>query len=418
MLDVAAIRKDFPILARPIHGRRLVYLDNAATTQKPRQVIGALTEFYETSNANIHRGIHTLAEEATAQYEGVRGKVAAFVGAASEHEIIFTRNTTESINLVANAWGRRNLAPGDVVVLTEMEHHSNIVPWQLVAQATGAVIRAIPLLPGGTLDLDAARQIIGAGTVKIVAVGHMSNVLGTINPVGEIAAMAHAAGALVCIDGAQSVPHLPVDVTAIDADFYAFSAHKMLGPTGVGVLYGKRDLLAAMDPYQGGGSMIARVEIESSSYAEGPAKFEAGTPNIAGVVAFGAALDYLANLGMANVRAHEVELTQYALDELRTMDEVRIHGPGEMTARGSVISFSFADLHPHDISQLLDSRGIAVRAGHHCAQPLHRCLNVEVGSTTRASFSIYNGRDDVDALVEGLRYTGAFFGVPTAAGTR
>jgi cysteine desulfurase/selenocysteine lyase len=418
MLDVARIRRDFPILSRSIHGRRLVYLDNAATSQKPRQVIEALTAFYQTSNANIHRGIHTLAEEATARYEGVRGKVAAFIDAGSAEEIVFTRNTTESINLVANAWGRKYLAPGDLIVLTEMEHHSNIVPWQLVAQATGAVIRAIPLLPGGTLDLDAARRIIGAGGVKLVAVGHMSNVLGTINPVAEIAAMAHAAGALVCIDGAQSVPHLPVDVRALDADFYAFSAHKMLGPTGVGVLYGKRELLAAMAPYQGGGSMITRVEIESSSYAEGPAKFEAGTPNIADVVAFGAALDYLAGLGMANVRAHELELTQYALDALRNLDGVHVHGPREVAERGGVISFSFADLHPHDVSQLLDSRGIAVRAGHHCAQPLHRCLNVEAGSTTRASFYIYNDRDDVDALVEGLRYTSAFFGIPSMAGSR
>jgi cysteine desulfurase/selenocysteine lyase len=418
MLDVPHIREDFPVLKRLVHGRRLVYLDNAATTQKPRQVIRALTQFYETSNANIHRGIHTLAEEATALFEGTREKVAGFIGAGRSEEIIFTRNTTEGINLVASAWGRRHLGPGDVIVLTEMEHHSNIVPWQLVAQATGATITAVPLLPDGTLDLDAARRIIGGGGVKIVAVTHMSNVLGTINPVGEMIAMAHAAGALAVIDGAQSVPHLPVDVRALDADFYAFSAHKMLGPTGVGVLYGKHDLLAAMDPYQGGGSMIAKVLIESSTYAEGPAKFEAGTPNIADVVAFGAALDYLAALGMANVRAHEMELTQYAIDELRRLEEVRVYGPTDVRQRGGVVTFAFADLHPHDISQSLDARGIAVRAGHHCAQPLHACLNVEVGSTTRASFYIYNDRDDVDALVEGLRYTGEFFGVPSLASAR
>ena len=415
MLDVTRIREDFPILRRTVHGRRLVYLDNAATTQKPRQLIDTLTRFYETSNANIHRGIHTLAEEATVLYEGVRGKVAGFIGAGMVDEIIFTRNTTESINLVANAWGRRNLGPGDVIVLTQMEHHSNIVPWQLVAQATGATIRAIPLLPDGTLDLDAARALIGGGRVKMVAVGHMSNVLGTINPVEELAAMAHAAGALITIDGAQSVPHLPVDVQAIDADFYAFSAHKMLGPTGVGVLYGRHALLAAMDPYQGGGSMIAKVQIESSTYADGPAKFEAGTPNIADVVAFGAAIDYLQALGMANVREHEIELTQYALDELRRLSDIHIYGPREVSERGGIVTFAFADLHPHDVSQALDARGIAVRAGHHCAQPLHACLNVTVGSTTRASFYIYNDRDDVDALLEGLRYTGAFFGIPTMA---
>ncbi len=418
MLDVTRIKEDFPILQRRVHGRRLVYLDNAATTQKPRPVIGALTGFYETSNANIHRGIHTLAEEATLAYEGVRDKVSAFINAGSEHEIIFTRNTTESINLVAHAWGRENLGPGDVIVLTEMEHHSNIVPWQLVAKATGATIRAVPLLPDGTLDLDAARRLIGAGNVKMVAVAHMSNVLGTINPVAEIAAMAHAAGALVTIDGAQSVPHLPVDVRALDADFVAFSAHKMLGPTGVGVLYGKREHLKAMAPYQGGGSMISKVLIESSTYAEGPAKFEAGTPNIADVVAFGAALDYLSALGMANVRAHEIELTQYALDCLQSLGEVQIYGPTDVQQRGGVVTFAFAGLHPHDISQTLDSRGIAVRAGHHCAQPLHACLNVEVGSTTRASFYIYNDRDDVDALVDGLKYTAKFFGIPASAAAR
>jgi cysteine desulfurase/selenocysteine lyase len=412
MLDVARIRQDFPILSRRIHGQRLVYLDNASSTQKPRQVIEALTRFYETSNANIHRGIHTLTEEASAAYEGMRGKVARFFNAGSDEEIVFTRNTTEAINLVAAAWGRGNLRPGDAIVISEMEHHSNIVPWQLIAQATGATIRAIPLRLDGTLDLDAARQMIGARDVKMVAVSHMSNVLGTINPVADLAEMAHAAGALITVDGAQSAPHLPVDVRAIDADFFALSAHKMLGPTGVGVLYGKREHLAAMGPYQGGGSMISRVEIESSTYAEGPAKFEAGTPNIADVVAFGAALEYLTALGMANVRAHEVDLVGYALDELRRLEELQIYGPLDVEQRGGVIAFAFAGLHPHDVSQTLDSRGIAVRAGHHCAQPLHRVLNVEVGSTTRASFYIYNDRDDVDALIDGLKYTADFFGVP------
>ncbi len=415
MLNVDQIRQDFPILARQVHGRRLVYLDNAATTQKPRQMIQSLTDFYETSNANIHRGIHTLAEEATVAFEGVRGMVARFIHAADEREIIFTRNTTESINLVANAWGRRNLKPGDVIVLTEMEHHSNIVPWQIVAQATGATIRAIPLLPDGTLDLNAARAIIGAGAVKMVAVTQMSNVLGTINPIADLAAMAHAVGALITVDGAQSAPHLPVDMDAIDADFFAFSAHKMLGPTGVGVLYGRQAHLAVMDPYQGGGSMIARVRIESSTYAEGPARFEAGTPNIADVVAFGAALDYLTALGMENVRAHEVELTGCAIDRLCRLPETRVFGPLDVDRRGGVLAFDFAGLHPHDISQMLDSRGVAVRAGHHCAQPLHACLNIEVGSSTRASFYIYNDRDDVDALIDALEYTGRFFGIPALA---
>jgi cysteine desulfurase / selenocysteine lyase len=414
MLDVARIKEDFPILSRRVHGRRLVYLDNAATTQKPRQVIAALAGFYETSNANIHRGIHTLAEEATAAYEGVRSKVASFIGASDEAEIVFTRNTTEAINLVASAWGRRSLRPGDTIVLTQMEHHSNIVPWQLVAQATGAVIQATPLLPDGTLDMDAARALIRPG-VKMVAVTHMSNVLGTINPVAELAELAHAAGALITVDGAQSAPHLPVDVSALGADFFAFSAHKMLGPTGVGVLFGKREHLAAMDPYQGGGSMIARVRIDASTYAEGPAKFEAGTPNIADVVAFGAAIDYLNTIGMANVRAHELELVEYAIDRLRRLPDLRLYGPLDLDRRGGVLTFDFAGLHPHDISQTLDSRGIAVRAGHHCAQPLHAHLKIEVGSSTRASFYIYNDHDDVDALIEGLAYTGEFFGVPAVA---
>jgi cysteine desulfurase/selenocysteine lyase len=414
MLDVATIKQDFPILKRQVHGRRLVYLDNASSTQKPRQVIEAITRFYETSNANIHRGIHTLTEEASAAYEGMRGRVARFLNAGSDDEIVFTRNTTESINLVANAWGRAFLRPGDVILLTEMEHHSNIVPWQIVAKATGARIRAVPLRRDGTLEMDIAREMIGAGEVKMVAVSHMSNVLGTINPVADIVAWAHAAGALVTVDGAQSAPHLPVDVRSLDADFFALSAHKMLGPTGVGVLYAKKEHLAAMDPYQGGGSMIARVQIESSTYAEGPAKFEAGTPNIADVVAFGAALDYLSALGMDAVRAHEVELTAYALDRLATLEDVTVYGPLDPERRGGVIAFALDEIHPHDVSQALDSRGIAVRAGHHCAQPLHAVLNVATGSTSRASFYIYNDRDDVDALIDGLRYTADFFGVPAA----
>jgi cysteine desulfurase/selenocysteine lyase len=416
MLDVTRIRQDFPILDRRVNGHRLVYLDNGATTQKPRQVIDALVRFYTLHNANIHRGIHTLAEEATALYEDVRAKAAAFINAPSAAEIVFTRNTTESINLVASAWGGTHLQPGDVIVVTEMEHHSNLVPWQLVARATGAQVRAIPFLADGTLDMAAARSIIGAGRVHLVAVTQMSNVLGTINPVAELAGMAHAAGALILVDGAQSVPHLPVDVRALDLDFLAFSAHKMLGPTGVGVLWGRRTLLEAMDPYQGGGSMIASVAIEESTWADVPQKFEAGTPNIADVVAFGPALDYLRDLTMDAVRAHELDLTAYALDALAGIPAVTVHGPPDACNRGGLLAFTYADLHPHDVSQVLDQYGVAVRAGHHCAQPLHRCLNLEAGATTRASFSIYNDRDDVDALVAALRETGRFFSIPAPAG--
>jgi cysteine desulfurase / selenocysteine lyase len=418
MLDIAGIREDFPILNRQIHGRRLVYLDNGATTQKPRQVVDALTNFYTNHNANIHRGIHTLAEEATAQYEQVREHVAALINAPDPAEIVFTRNTTESINLVAMAWGRKFLRAGDEIVVTEMEHHSNIVPWQLVAQATGSRVRAIPFLSDGTLDVDAARRFVRSGRVRLVAATHVSNVLGTVNPVTELAALAHDAGALFLADGAQSVPHMPVDVQALGLDFLAFSAHKMLGPTGVGVLWGRRELLEAMDPYQGGGSMIATVAIEESTWAEIPQKFEAGTPNIADVVAFGAALDYLGDLGMDHVRQHEVALTAYALDQLLALDGVTIHGPLDVEQRGGLIAFTFADLHPHDVSQVLDQYGIAVRAGHHCTQPLHRCLNLEAGATTRASFYVYNDRDDVDALVAALGETGRFFGVPALTPTR
>ncbi len=414
MLDVARIRADFPILNRQVHGRRLVYLDNGATTQKPVQVIEALTRFYSLHNANVHRGVHTLSDEATELYEDVRAKVAAFINAHSAAEIVFTRNTTESINLVASGWARRNLRPGDEIVVTAMEHHSNLVPWQLAAAATGARVRAIPFLADGTLDMDNARQVLGSGKARLLAVVHMSNVLGTINPVEELTRLAHDAGALVLVDGAQSVPHLPTDVRELDADFLAFSAHKMLGPTGVGVLWGRRGLLDAMDPYQGGGSMIATVEIEHSTWAETPQKFEAGTPNIADVVAFGAAIDYLLDLGMGNVRAHEVALTRYALEQLAALPETHIFGPAQPEQRGGIITFGYAGLHPHDIAQVLDQYGVAVRAGHHCTQPLHRALNLDVGATTRASLYIYNDRDDIDALVDALGRTGRFFGVTGA----
>jgi cysteine desulfurase/selenocysteine lyase len=406
--DVDVIRRDFPILRRQVHGKTLVYLDNAATTQKPRSVIDALVHYYEHYNANIHRGLHTLAEEATAAYEGTRLKVGAFINAEyPAEEIIFTRNTTEAINLVSNAWGRKNLRPGDEIVLSAMEHHSNLIPWQLIAQETGAEIRIIDIDDEGKLDWNDLVAKIGSRT-KIVAITQMSNVLGTINPVKEIAAIAHRFGALVLIDGAQSVPHMPVDVRDLDCDFLAFSAHKMLGPTGVGVLYGKRAILDAMDPFLGGGEMIKRVTYETSTYADLPHKFEAGTPNIADVIAFGAAIDYLEGLGMDAVRAHEIGITQYAIDALSAVEGVTLYGPKDARDKGGAVAFNYGDLHAHDLSQVLDQEAIAIRAGHHCAQPLMRRLDCV--ATARASFYIYNTREEVDALVDGLGAADRIFG--------
>ncbi len=406
--DIDAIRKDFPILDRKVHGKPLVYLDNAATTQKPRQVIDRLVHYYEHENANIHRGLHTLAEEATAAYEESRRKTGAFINAAHpDEEIIFTRNTTESINLVANAWGRKFLKPGDEIVFSAMEHHSNLIPWQLIALTTGAILRFIEIDDDGKLIWDDALAKITEKT-KIVAVTQMSNVLGTINPVRELAQLAHAAGAIMLVDGAQSVPHMPVDVRDLDCDFLAFSSHKMLGPTGVGVLYGKREILDAMGPFLGGGEMIQRVTYESSTYADLPNKFEAGTPNIADVIAFGPAIHYLEALGMDAVRAHEVEITQYAIDALAALEGVTLYGPRDAADRGGAVAFNYGDLHPHDLSQVLDAEGIAIRAGHHCAQPLMRRLDVV--ATARASFYLYNRREEVDALIEALAVADRMFG--------
>jgi cysteine desulfurase/selenocysteine lyase len=414
--DPRAIRRDFPILDRKVHGVPLVYLDNAATTQKPRQVIDALVHYYEHYNANIHRGLHTLAEEATGAYEASRVKAGRFVNAEHpEQEIIFTRNTTESINLVANAWGRKFLKPGDEIVFSAMEHHSNLVPWQLIALATGAKIRYIDIDESGHLIWDDVVAKIGEKT-KIVAISQMSNVLGTINPIRRIAEIAHRAGAIVLVDGAQSVPHMPVDVRDLDCDFLAFSSHKMLGPTGVGVLYGKRYLLEAMDPFLGGGEMIMKVTYERSTYADLPHKFEAGTPNIADVIAFAPAIDYLEALGMDAVREHEIAITQYAIDRLSAVDGVTVYGPTDATEKGGAVTFNYGDLHPHDLSQVLDQQGIAIRAGHHCAQPLMRELGVV--ATARASFYIYNTKEEVDALVEGLGAADRIFGsAATVAGT-
>jgi cysteine desulfurase/selenocysteine lyase len=407
MFDVASIREDFPILQRQVHGKPLVYLDNAATTQKPRAVIEALVHFYEHHNANIHRAIHALGEEATAAYEETRAKVARFINAAGAENIVFTRNTTEAINLVAYAWGRHNLRPGDEIVLTEMEHHSNLVPWQRLAQETGVTVKYIGVTDEGTLVLDDLDGFIGERT-KLVAVTHVSNALGTINPVEEIVAAAHRRGAVAVVDGAQSAPHMPVDVQALGCDFYAFSAHKMLGPTGVGVLYGRHELLEAMEPFLSGGEMIRRVRLDGATWNDVPWKFEAGTPNIADVIAFSAALDYLTALGMANVRAHEEELTAYALRRLREREELIIYGPLDVSRRSGVISFNCPDIHPHDVGTILDREGVAIRAGHHCAQPLMNRFGV--AGTVRASFYIYNIPEEVDALVQGIEKVRAFFG--------
>lgn len=410
MFDAQQIQKDFPILNRQVNGKRLVYLDNAATTQKPTSVIEAGKKYYEQTNANIHRGIHTLSEEATSQYEAVREKVAALISAGSPEGIIFTRNTTEAINLVAWSWGRKNLKKGDEILLTAAEHHSNLVPWQLLAQATGAKLQFIPLTPTGEIEMKAVEALLGKKT-KLVSVTAMSNVLGTINPVKEITRKAHTVGAKVLIDGAQAVPHMPFSVKEVGCDFLAFSAHKMLGPTGVGVLYGRPDLLDEMDPFMGGGDMILEVWRDHSKWNELPWKFEAGTPNIGGVIAFGAALDYLAKWGMAAIRQHEKELTAYALAELSKDPHVVFYGPRDAEKQGGVISFNYGSIHPHDMGTLLDQEGIAIRAGHHCCQPLMR--DYDISGTARASFYIYNTREDVNALVAAIKkaatvFSGAF----------
>lgn len=393
------MKSDFPILQQQVNGHPLVYLDNAATTQKPRSVIDALVHFYEYDNANIHRGVHTLAERSTAAYEGVRPKAAKFIGAPGGSEVIFTRNATEGLNLLAQSWGGANLAEGDEIILSVMEHHSNIVPWQLAARRANASLRYANITPEGRLDLDHLRSLVTPRT-KVISVTHGSNVLGTINPVAEVAEMAHSVGALLVVDGAQSAPHLPVDVAALGCDAFVFSSHKMLGPTGVGVLWAKRELLEEMPPYMGGGDMISIVKLYDSTWADLPHKFEAGTPNIADVVAFGAAIDYLEAIGMDAVREHELDITAYAYDRMRTADGITLFGPPPGDDKGAVLSFALDYAHPHDIATILDSRGIAVRAGHHCAQILMRELRQP--ATARASFYIYNDRADVDALVEGL----------------
>lgn len=405
MYDVERVRRDFPILKRSVGERPLVYLDNAATSQKPRPVIEATRDYYERHNANVHRAVHMLAEEATAAYEEAREKVARFVGAPETAGLVFTRGTTEAINLVACAWGRKSLGEGDEVVLTEAEHHSNLVPWQLVARATGARLRFVPIREDGTLDMEEAEKLIGPRT-RLVAAIHASNVLGTINPVERLAELAHEAGALMLVDGAQSAPHMPVDVKALGCDFFAFSGHKMLGPMGIGALWGRPEVLEEMDPFMGGGEMIREVRLEDSTWNDLPYKFEAGTPNVAGAVGLGTAVDYLGELGMENVREHERRLGEYAYERLTGLEDLTVYGPER--DRSGLVSFSMQEVHPHDLSQLLDAEGIAIRSGHHCAQPLMRRLGVP--ATARASFYLYNTEEEVDALVEALAKAREFFG--------
>jgi cysteine desulfurase/selenocysteine lyase len=406
-LNVKEVRKDFPILDRETQaGVRLTYLDSTATSQKPVQVIEAMNDYYRHSNANIHRGVHTLAEEATSLYEGAREKIARFVNASSPREIIYTRNTTESINLVAYSWARANLKQGDLVILTEMEHHSNLVPWHMLQTERGIELDFIPVTEDGLLDLDVYRSLLKR-TPKLVSFTHMSNVLGTINPAVEMIRLGHEAGAIVLVDGAQSVPHLKVDVRSLDADFYAFSAHKMCGPTGIGVLYGKTSLLEAMPPFLGGGDMIKEVKLRSFRPNTLPHKFEAGTPAIAEAIGFGAAVDYLAKIGMDDIAAHEHEITAYALERLEEIPGVKLFGPSA-DKKGGVAAFTLEGIHPHDVAQILDRDGIAVRAGHHCAQPLHEKFGIP--ATSRASFYLYSTKEEVDLLVNGLYKVKEMFG--------
>ena len=412
-LDTDAIRKDFPILQRTVHGDKpLVYLDNAATSQSPQQVIDTIVEYYSLHNANVHRGIHVLAEEATALYEGARDKVAEFINAGAREEVVFTKNSSEALNLVANVLGWAEapygIRPGDEIVISEMEHHSNIVPWQLTAERIGAKLRWFGITDEGRLDLSNLNELITERT-KVVSLVHISNILGTVNPVETIVKRAHEVGALVVLDASQSAPHLPLDVQALGADFVAFTGHKMLGPTGVGVLWGRRDLLEELPPFLGGGEMIQTVTMEKSTYAGLPHKYEAGTPPIAEVIALGTAVDYLSAVGMENVAAHEHAITEYALKRLQEVEGLRIIGPATNEDRGAAISFTLGDIHPHDVGQVLDEHGIAVRVGHHCARPV--CVRFGIPATTRASFYLYSTPAEVDALVEGLDQVKRFFGV-------
>lgn len=400
------IRKHFPILEQEINGHPLVYLDSAATSQKPQQVIDAISNYYEKDNSNVHRGVHTLGNQATEAYEGARDKVRDFINAKSREEIIFTRGTTTSINIVAQSYGRANVGEGDEIVITHMEHHSNIIPWQQLAREKGAVLKFIDLEEDGTITLDKVREAVTERT-KIVSIMHVSNVLGTVNPIKEITEIAHANGAVMVVDGAQAAPHMKVDVGQLDCDFYAFSGHKMVGPTGIGVLYGKKELLNKMEPVEFGGEMIDFVGLYESTWKELPWKFEGGTPIIAGAVGLGAAIDYLEKIGLDNIEKHEQHLAEYAMKKMSEVEGITIYGPLDPEKRASLITFNLNDVHPHDLATVLDMHGIAVRAGHHCCQPLMKWL--DVSATARASFYIYNTEEDVDRLVDGLRIAKEYF---------
>ena len=407
-VSVDQIRKDFPILQRKVRNdKNLVYLDNAATTQKPIQVINAISDFYTNHNSNIHRAVHALAEEATEAYEMTRDKVAKFLNIKDRQEIVFVRGTTEAINLVAYAWGRQNIREGDIIVTTEYEHHSNIVPWQLLTQEKKGKLEYIGIDDNGELILDQLDQYLATGKVKLVAVSQMSNVLGTITDIAAVIAKCKKAGVRVLVDGAQSVPHMKVDLDAMGCDFFAFSGHKMLGPTGVGVLWAKKELLEQMAPFHGGGDMIREVHKYETTWNDLPYKFEAGTPNIADVIGFAAAIDYLNNIGMDYVRAHEVEITKYALDRLSKINGIKLYGTSDMSKRGGVISFNFADIHPHDLATIIDEDGVAIRSGHHCAQVLMEKL--DIAATSRASFYIYNTKEEVDVLINSLSRAARLF---------
>ena len=404
ILDPYVLRRDFPILNQRINGKSLVYFDNGATTQKPQQVIDRITEYYKSENANVHRGIHQLSTRATRAYEESRIRIARFIGAPSPKQIIFTRGTTEGINLVANAWGRKFISRDDEIILSEMEHHSNLIPWQMLAREVGAHLKFIPFKPDGTIDFPVFEQLL-CGRTKLIAITHMSNVFGTINPIKRIISMAHDRGVPVLLDAAQSVPHLPVNVEVLDCDFLAFSGHKMLGPTGIGVLYAKSQILENMNPYQGGGDMISSVWLEDATWNEIPYKFEAGTPNIAGAIGLAAAVDYLEKIGMVNIALYEQGLTTYALEKIQTLKDIVVYGAAP--ERGGVISFNLGSIHPHDLSQFLDQQGIAVRAGHHCAQPIMRKLNI--AATTRISLYFYNTREEIDYCLQQLNAARKFF---------
>jgi cysteine desulfurase/selenocysteine lyase len=408
MFDPAAIRNDFPILAREINGHRLVYLDSAATTQKPVQVLDAIDDYYRFHNANVHRGAYTLAQEATELYEGARAKIAAFINASSPSEVVFTRGTTSGINAIAYGWGLYELKPGDRILLTTMEHHANVVPWQLIARHTGAELVYLPITDDFLIDTSDLESVVD-DRVKVIGFTGMSNVLGSIGPFETLVGAAQAVGAITVVDGAQLVPHLETDVQALGIDFLSFGAHKMLGPTGVGALWGRRELLEAMEPAEGGGEMIRDVQLYESTWADVPHKFEAGTPPIAQAVGFGAAIDYLVGLGMDAVRRHEVDITRTALEALAAVPDLKVYGPSDVALRGGAVSFTLADIHPHDLATILDQAGVAVRAGHHCAKPLMRVLDVP--ATARASFYVYNTEDEVDRLVDALHEARRIFGV-------